>query len=286
MSRRSSPPEGAGSTSAHAMPARRIALIGFGAIASDLASALLSRTDPGYQLGVLLGQGSASRKRVPESCRHLADCEAMKAFAPHLVVEAAGHAAVRQTVPECLKLGLPVLISSVGALHDDTLLAALVATAKDAGARILLPSGALGGLDYVRALRGSTEAAIRYESRKPPAAWREELRKLGVDPAGTKEAVTLHSGTARSAAAAYPSNLNVAATLALAGAGFDSTSVRVAADPRAAGNTHIISAESELGTMRVEIRNRPSPANPKTSSIVARSLLAAIEQHFSLVVML
>jgi aspartate dehydrogenase len=268
------------------MPARRIALIGFGAIASDLASALLARRDPGYRLGVLLAQGSASRKRVPESCLHLEDCGAIKAFAPHLVVEAAGHAAVRQTVPECLKLGLPVLISSVGALHDDALLASLVATAEAAGARILLPSGALGGLDYVRAMRGSSKLAIAYESRKPPAAWHEELRKHGVDPATMKQAVTLHSGTARSAAAAYPSNLNVAATLALAGSGFDGTSVRVVADPRAAGNTHVISTESELGTMSVEIRNRPSLTNPKSSAIVARSLLAAIEQHFSIVVML
>lgn len=266
--------------------ARRIALIGFGAIAGDVARALLARTGPAYELGVLLGPASASRERVPAGATLLSECDSVRAFAPTLVVEAAGHDAVRTYVPACLALGLPVLISSVGALHDEELFASLVATAEANGGRILLPSGALGGLDYVRAARGAAQLSLRYESRKPPAAWRDELARLGHDPDRLDGPVTLYSGSAQGAAARYPSNLNVAATLALAGAGFDNTDVTVVADPRAAGNTHTIVGESEFGTLKVEIANRPSPDNPKSSWIVSRSLVAAIDQYCATVIML
>ena len=98
--------------------------------------------------------------------------------------------------------------------------------------------------------------------------------------------MTLFAGDAREAAARYPQNLNVAAALALAGQGFEATGVEVICDPAASGNTHVVMADSEFGTMRLSIVNTPSPANPKTSWIVGRSLMAAIEQYFSPVVML
>lgn len=268
------------------MNQRRVALIGFGSIAGDLAAALLARRDPGYALGVLLPAESRSRKRVPEGCELLSDLAELQAFRPEIVVEAAGHEAVRDTVPDCLALGLPVLISSIGALHDEAFFAALVETAKASGGRILLPSGALAGLDYVRAVRDATSLKLRYESRKPPAAWRDELLRRGQDPDALENPLTLFSGNAREAAAAYPLNLNVAAALALAGPGFEAVEVAVICDPAARGNTHAISVDCEYGTLRAEIANTPSPTNPKSSWIVSRSLLAAVEQYFSPVVML
>ncbi|PTM41136.1 aspartate dehydrogenase [Bosea sp. 124] len=268
------------------MSARRVALIGFGAIAGDIATALLAAREPGYALGALLRPGSASRARVPEAVAVLSGLDEVAAFAPDLVIEAAGHEAVRDSVPGCLGLGLPVLISSIGALHDEAFFAELVGTARKGGGRLLLASGALGGLDYVRAVRHAKQLALRYESRKPPAAWSAELARLGHDPETLAQPVTLFSGTAREAAALYPQNLNVAAALALAGPGFEATGVDVVCDPAAAGNMHIVTATSEFGTMTLEIANRPSPTNPKSSWIVAQALLAAIDQYFSPVVML
>jgi aspartate dehydrogenase len=268
------------------MKPRRIVLIGFGAIAADLAATLLQARDPGYEIGVLLKPQSASRQRVPADCTILSAPSELPGFAPDLVVEAAGHEAVRGVVRECLALGLPVLISSIGALHDDALRQKLVATARENRGRLLLASGALGALDYVRAVRGARELELRYESRKPPAAWRAELAALGHDADRLDAPVTLFSGNAREAAAAYPQNLNVAAALALAGPGFEATGVCVVCDPAATGNTHVVSARSEYGTMQLSIANTPSPTNPKSSWIVGSSLLAAIEQHFSPIAML
>jgi aspartate dehydrogenase len=268
------------------MRPRRVVLIGFGAIAGDVAAALLAEPEPGYELRVLLKPGSASRALVPEGCALLSAAGEVAGFAPDLVVEAAGHAAVRGAVAECLALGLPVLISSIGALHDAALFDDLVTTARRHGGRLLLPSGALGGLDYVRAVSRASQLALRYESRKPPAAWRAQLAALGHDADTLSAPVTLFSGTAREAAAAYPQNLNVAAALALAGPGFEATGVEVVCDPAATGNMHVVNATSEFGTMRLTIANTPSPTNPKSSWIVGRSLLAAIDQHFSPVAML
>lgn len=268
------------------MRPRRVALIGYGAIAADIVASLLAAPAPGYELRVLLRPDSPSRARLPETVSPLPDLASLVEFAPDLVIEAAGHQAVRESVAGCLERGLPVLIVSIGALHDEGLKTALVAAARQGGGRLILPSGALGGLDYVRAVRGAGQLALRYESRKPPAAWSAELRALGHDPEALSEPVTLFSGTAREAAARYPQNLNVAAALALAGPGFEATGVDVVCDPAATGNVHRVTAESEFGTMSLEIANRPSPTNPKSSWIVAQALLAAVEQHFSPVVML
>jgi len=265
---------------------RRVVLIGYGAIAAELAAALLAAEAPGYRLGILLRPGSPSQMRVPDVATVLSGLDEVTAFAPDLVVEAAGHGAVREIVPGCLGLGFPVLIASIGALHDEAFFAELVATAQKGGGRLLLASGALGGLDYVRATRHARKLELRYESRKPPAAWSAELERLGHDPTALSEPVTLFSGTAREAAALYPQNLNVAAALALAGPGFEATGVDVVCDPQASGNMHVVKATSEFGTMSLSITNRPSPDNPKSSWIVGQALLAAVEQHFSPVVML
>lgn len=268
------------------MTARRILVIGYGAIGAELVEILRASSNPGYRLAVWLRPGSPSRARVPAGVTICGDIRDVAGFAPSLIVEAAGHAAVREQVPQCLALGLPVLVSSIGALHDEAVKARLVETARTHGGRVLLASGALGALDYVRAARDARDLSVTYESRKPPAAWAKELAALGHDPQALTAPVTLFEGTARAAAATYPQNLNVAAAIALAGPGFERTRVRVVCDPAAQGNTHAVAIESGLGSMNVSITNRPSPANPKTSWIVARSLVAAIDQHFSPVMML
>ena len=262
---------------------RRIAIIGYGAIGRALAQGLCEAGV--YEVAVLLARESPTRRHVAPPVRTLDDTAELAAFGPALVVEAAGATAVREHGAACLALGVPLLLSSVGALHDDALRAELVAAAEAAATRLYLPSGALAGLDYVRAARGARDGRIRYESRKPPTAWADELAHLGA-PALPDAPLTLFDGDARGAAARYPANLNVAATLALAGKGFAETSVAVVVDPDAPGNTHRVTVETEYGTLDVTVRNRPSPGNPKTSAIVARSLLAAVEQHFSTVVML
>lgn len=261
---------------------RRIGIIGFGAISSAVAACLAAERDADYALAVLLrAQANRAAQPPPEGCALLSDEAELVQFAPDLVIEAAGHEAVRTHVASLLGRGIPVLMSSVGALHDDALRQRIVEAAEAGGARLILPSGALAAVDYVRAVRGLDGLLVQYESRKSVRAWRDELTALGHDPDTIDAPITLLEGTAREAAARFPANLNVAATLAIAADGFEAVQVRVVADPHVDSNCHIVTVSSAAGTMRAEISNRPSPANPKSSAIVASALVAAVRQFFA-----
>ncbi|MEN6015541.1 aspartate dehydrogenase [Bordetella pertussis] len=194
---------------------------------------------------------------------------------------AAGQQAIAEHAEGCLTAGLDMIICSAGALADDALRARLIAAAEAGGARIRVPAGAIAGLDYLQAVAGRDDAEVVYESRKPVAAWRAELPGMGIDPDTLAESRTLFSGPAREAALRFPKNLNVAATLALAGIGMTRTRVEVVVDPQARGNQHRIQVRSPLGEMQIELVNAPSPANPKTSWLVAQSVLATIRRHLA-----
>ena len=260
------------------MAETRILLIGYGAIASDVLDALPLVNDQ-CELGVLHRQ--KPKKNLSASFKHFSTIDAVRDWQPDLVIEAAGHEAVRSSVPVFLEYGIPVLVSSVGALHDIELFQKLIDEAEQGKTKLLLPSGAIGALDYVRAFRFTKEYKIVYESRKPLAAWQKELETLGYDLSSIKNPIVLFDGVAREAARLYPANLNVAATLALAGIGMDETKVRVIADPALKGNQHHIHAQSDHGEMHVRFENTVSLANPKSSRIVAKSIVAAVQQYFS-----
>ncbi len=263
------------------MSGRRVGLIGWGAIATDVARGLVAR---GHAVVVLARTPRSDSTPVVETVvRSTPD---LIASAPDLIVEAASQAAVREIVPDCLAAGFPVIVSSVGALADEQLFGRLRAAAIGGRSELILPSGAIGALDYVRAARDEVATEVTYESRKPVAAWADELALLGIDGAALTAPHVLYEGNARTAAARYPANLNVAATLALAGQGFERTRVRVVVDPAATGNSHTIAAEGPLGRMQISIANKAAPSNPKSSLIVSRSILAAVDQVFSPIKML
>lgn len=255
---------------------RRLALIGFGTIARDIHDRL---SGDGFAFACLLRPGSPSRASLPAGVAALDSLGDLLAWRPDLVVEAAGHAAVAETLPQVLAAGIPALPASTGALADDALLLRLAEAAQTGNARLIVPSGAVGGLDYLAALRETQDAKVRYTSRKPPAAWGPELSAAGLAEKAAQAEIVLYEGSAREAARRYPKNLNVGLTIALA-VGHDRLSVRIVSDPAAAGNTHEIEATSALGTARLSFVNLPSPTNPKTSALTAASLTAAIRRQF------
>lgn len=255
---------------------RRIGLIGFGTIARDIQARLQNE---GFAFATMLRAGSASRASVPEGVTVLEGTDVLLAWRPDLVVEAAGHAAVSEFLPVILAAGVPAMPASTGALADDALLLRLSDAARRGGTRLVVPPGAVGGLDYLAALRGSADTHVRYTSRKPPAAWGAELAAAGLSDEAMRGEIVLYEGPAREAARLYPKNLNVGLTIALA-VGHHRLAVRIVSDPAAAGNTHEIEATSALGTARMSFVNLPSTSNPKTSALTAASLVAAIRRQF------
>lgn len=258
----------------------RIVLIGCGTIAADVAAGLRKQSDD-YVMAALCRRPDSP---LPDDVQRLENFVDLFSWHPSLVVEVASQDAVREYAESCLKAGIPLVVTSVGALADDPLRQALHDAAQAGKTKLIVPAGAVGSLDYLNAVRGSAGVQVTYESRKPAAAWEAELAELGHDAASLSAPVVLFEGDAATAAQRYPKNLNVAATLALAGVGMQATQVRVVADPAVAENQHTIQVESPLGSLTTKLVNQPSPTNPKTSGVVAQSVLAAIHRQFARVV--
>ena len=265
------------------MNQQRIAVIGYGAIAKELIERLQTHTTLSCTLAVLFRESRSELPALPQGVQALREMKDLIDFQPDLVIEAAGQAAVREYALPCLQSGLVFMAAAVGALADDALRTALTRAAIEGRGKLILPSGAVASLDYIQAVRRLPSTVVTYESRKPPSAWKDELTKRGL-PLSPTEPILLFEGDAGQAATLFPQNLNVAATLAVAGMGMTATRVRVVVDPAAKGNEHHIRVSGEAGELQTQVRNKPSPDNPKTSWVVGLSILTAVEKHFAPVV--
>jgi len=184
-----------------------------------------------------------------------------------LVVECASQKAVEAYALQVLESGKSLMLMSVGALADDALLERLKSAAKKNKVHIYLPSGAIGALDAVYSAGMGRLNEVSLTTRKPPES-------LGLSV--TKETIVF-DGLAREAVKLFPKNINVAATLSLAGIGFGRTKVRIVADPKAKRNIHEICAKGEFGELSFRVENLPSK-NPKTSLLAALSAIACLKK--------
>ncbi len=186
----------------------------------------------------------APRFPVSQSWNSLGDLLARN---PKVIAEVAGQQAVSEHGPEVLRKGFDLLVISIGALAEPQLLERLKTAAVEGNSRLLLPAGAIGGIDAIAAMRVGGLNTVRYRSRKPPAAWRGSPAEKVADLDKLTARTVLYRGHAGEAALRYPQNANVAAAVALAGLGFEKTEVELVADPEAPGNVHEIEAEGAAG---------------------------------------
>jgi aspartate dehydrogenase len=191
-----------------------------------------------------------------------------------VVVEAAGHEALAEYGVAALKQGSDLVIVSIGALAHDALWTELQAAAKRS--RIILPAGAVAGIDALSAARRGGLDEVHYSARKPPGSLSDAFP--------TDRETVVFEGNAREAALKFPKNANVAATIALAGIGFDATRVRIVADPTISENIHELEVRGTFGSFKMSIAGHPLPSNPKTSSLSAMSILRCIENRTSAIV--
>ncbi|MBW4708967.1 aspartate dehydrogenase [Roseobacter sp. YSTF-M11] len=260
-----------------------LAIIGYGNIAQSVLRWLAAR--PVDQLSVLTRP--AARKRVQQdkllsaAAHHVFVTDSMDemlAGHPDLVVECAGHQAVIEYAPKALKAGVDLVLVSIGAMADERLSQALKEAAIAGGGKLILPAGAIGGIDLLAALSLAGEVAVKYRGTKPPAAWRGTPAERATDLDNLSDMQVIFDGTARQAATEYPRNANVAATLALAGAGFDATRVELIADPAARGNRHAYDVACAAGRFTVQIDNAASPENARTSVATIYSVAREINR--------
>jgi aspartate dehydrogenase len=197
-------------------------------------------------------------------------------------VELAGHAAVRAHVPAILEAGVDVVITSVGALADDRLREEIARAARDGGASARIPPGAVGGLDAIAAARLVGFDLVRHTIRKAPHSLLPVSDADAVAAGGAP--LELFRGPAREAIARYPGSTNVAAALAIAGAGFDATEVVVVADPDAIRNHHRIEASGPFGRIVLEMENERVPGSTSGAIVVASTVRSILRRSGGLAV--
>jgi aspartate dehydrogenase len=257
----------------------RLAIAGLGAIGLELTRRIDAGEVRGMALAAVSARDIGKAERNLAGLRNPPSVVPLAALAGHadVVVECAPASLFTEVARPVLSAGKILVALSVGAVLDHP---ELVSLAEKAGGRIIVPTGALIGLDAVKAVSRGTLHSVKLVTRKPPTGLvgAPYLLERGLDVDGLKEPRLVFAGSAREAAQGFPANLNVAAALALAGIGPDRTEVEIWADPSVQHNTHTIEVRSDSSDFTMTIRNTPTPENPRTGKITALSVVATLER--------
>jgi aspartate dehydrogenase len=257
----------------------KVAVGGFGAIGRRVALALDAGL-PGLQLVAVAANNVARaeqeiarrfEKRVPVlALEELADVA-------DVVVECAPAELVTRVAEPVLTKGKTLVLISVGALQSAP---HLVLLATENGGRILVPSGALLGLDAVQAAALGHISSVRMVTRKPVRGLQGApyLVERKISLADITQPLQVFEGSAAEAIRGFPANVNVAVALGLAGIGPERTQLQIWAEPLLERNIHSIEVVADSATFRMQIENVPSDDNPKTGKIVALSVLATLRK--------
>ena len=201
-----------------------------------------------------------------------------------VVLECAGHDAVRDHGVPCLERGADLVLTSIGALTDDGLRANLERVAAASGRRLILASAGIGALDILSAAAVGGLDRVAMRVRKDPSAWYGTEAEGLCDLASLVEPLVLYRGPVREGARRYPQNVNISAAVALAGIGLDRTELTIVADPTI--RTHVVEIEAEgtFGRFSFTESIEPTEENPKTGRLVAMAVIKTIRQLASPVV--
>jgi len=255
-----------------------IAIAGLGAIGSGML-AEIARSESRIRIAAV---SARDEEKARSTLRAAAiDCRILPLEqlpqAADLVVECLPAAAFDRIADATLAAGKGLMVLSVGQLarRDD-----LIPAFRARNQRLFVPTGAILGLDVVRALSRSEIAAARIITRKGPAglAGAPYLVARGIDPLALREPTLIFSGPTREAIKGFPANVNVAVALSLAGIGVDRTQCDIWVDPTETANVHTIELDAAGTTVSMTIRGRPDPANPRTSKMTALSAVDALRR--------
>ncbi len=258
---------------------KKIGIAGLGAIGSTVAHAI----EAGIE-GLTLH--AVSDPHLSDEFSHLPNFS-FKDLAKEcdLIIEALPPDLVLPLSQEVFKAGKDMIIISACAILINP---EILEHQKAKKSRILVPSGALIGIDGVTAMAQIGIKEARIASTKRPEGFKGApyIIANNIDLSAIDTKTRLFEGNALEAAKAFPSNVNVAATLSLAGIGPEKTRVEIWADPNAKGNAHEISVEGEFSKMSSHVENTPAPANPKSSMLAAQSIIATLKNMNAALVIL
>ncbi len=245
----------------------RVGLIGLGAIGQRVISLIEDQRMSQIEIvGALVRD--TQRSRPDQSIPLVSTVAELLALEPEVVVEAAGHDALRDHGPAILRSGCDLLFLGVGAFANPEVEKRMYDAATEGGGRARVVSGAIGALDAISAAAVGGITSVTHTTRKPARTLlaAEEADKL-------TDAVEIFKGNAREAALLFPESINVAAAVSLAGIGLDKTEVCIFADPNVTRNRHEVEVDGEFGWLKFEIEGIPTEENPRTGRLVAMSVV-------------
>ncbi|MDD2703144.1 MAG: aspartate dehydrogenase [Candidatus Omnitrophica bacterium] len=260
----------------------KIGIVGCGAIGGSLAK-IIKRDFAGRAFVAAVydiadGKAADLSKRLCGSGRLAAGTLKQLIARSDLVIEAASAAHSREIARQALGARKDIMIMSVGGIVSHA--AELRRLAQKNGSRVFIPSGAIAGIDGLKASGGVTVKKVILTTRKHPRSFAgvRYIQDKKIDLEAVTKDTVLFSGSAKDATVLFPQNINVAAVLSLAGIGAAKTEVRIIASPDTRNNIHEIEIESSAGKIFTRTENVLHPENPKTSYLAVLSAAAALRQ--------
>ena len=258
---------------------KKIGIAGCGTIGQKVASELDQGKVPGATLAAMTSRNLDTVKTFVDTLSRPVPVLPLKEMVEmaDIVVEAAVGSALDDIATTTLKAGKDLMALSGGALLDRQDLFDL---ARDNGATIYVPSGAIAGLDGVVSASAGRIDSVTMTTRKPPGGLKGApgVANLDFDLDTLEEPRVVFDGPTAEACKLFPANVNVSAALSMAGIGPDKTKIRIYADPTVTKNTHEIVVEGEFGRLAIKIENTPSPTNPRTGVLSALSAIASLKK--------
>jgi aspartate dehydrogenase len=260
----------------------KVGLIGCGTIGSEIARAITDRFSKDAKLVALCDINEDRAGKLLDTLGDQPQVLSMDELIQEsdLVIEAASGKIVAELVSKCLQAEVDVMVISVGGFigHEE-----LFQKAEEGNCRIYLPSGALCGVDAVKAARISNITRAQLITRKPPRGLKGApyLEKQNIDISNIDNERVIFEGSAEEAIKAFPKNINVSALLSLTGLGAKETKVKIITSPKFTTNSHQMIIEGDFGRIESLSENKPSPNNPKTSYLAVLSCIACLKQILS-----
>lgn len=261
-----------------------VAIIGCGNMGTFITNAIIKGEAGDIRLHTLVGS-KRNEKKVRQlaeraNCKWITNPAKLDVTDIDLIIEAAGQQVVKDYMLSYLELGKHIMVISVGALCEKEVFEKVVELSRNTGGQVILPSGAIGGLDAIRSAALGGLETVELITRKPAYALKDApyVVENGFDLNNLQCDFELFSGNAFDAAQAFPANINVAAALSLAGIGHDRTQVKIIACPKIKRNTHEIKVVGDCGEFTFKFENKASPQNPKSSQLATLSVLSALKE--------
>lgn len=262
---------------------KEIAIIGCGAIGSELARNIDKKIIPNCSLSIIFDIDQKKLKNVYENLQNkpVIFSNFKEFIESHdfkkidLVVEAASIDAASNYVIDILRKGKDMMIMSIGVFSDYEFYKEIVQFLKVKSTNVFLPSGAIGGIDIIRSIKNHIESITLITTKNNKSLKGAPFflnNKIDIDKIKQKQLI--FDGNADDAIKQFPSNVNVSALISLAGVGFKRTSVKVIVDPNEYDNIHEINVKWKFGEFTIKVINKPSVENPKTSYL---AILSATE---------